>query len=117
LEDLQYGYPYEFLIRSGRAVMIPAYWARWSEVHDIFCNMKTIAITMEEDDLKRIDKVAGSRTGTPMNRSQFIREAVRDYLARIEKTAEEEREREIFSRNRHRLHQQALALIKEQAKP
>jgi dienelactone hydrolase len=26
LENLQYGYPYEFLIRSGRAVMIPAYW-------------------------------------------------------------------------------------------
>src|SRR5213593_2416402 len=26
MEDLQYGYPYEFLIRSGRAVMIPAYW-------------------------------------------------------------------------------------------
>jgi len=26
LGDLQYGYPYEFLIRSGRAVMIPAYW-------------------------------------------------------------------------------------------
>ena len=26
MENLQYGYPYEFLIRSGRAVMIPAYW-------------------------------------------------------------------------------------------
>src|SRR5882672_7906777 len=26
MADLQYGYPYEFLIRSGRAVMIPAYW-------------------------------------------------------------------------------------------
>src|SRR5215470_891297 len=26
MEDMQYGYPYEFLIRSGRAVMIPAYW-------------------------------------------------------------------------------------------
>ncbi len=82
----------------------------------ILCNMKTIAITMDEDDLKRIDKVAASVEGVK-NRSQFIRQAVRDYLARIEKTAEEEREREIFRRNRHRLHQQALALIKEQAKP
>jgi formylglycine-generating enzyme required for sulfatase activity len=26
MEEMQYGYPYEFLIRSGRAVMIPAYW-------------------------------------------------------------------------------------------
>ena len=72
---------------------------------------------MEEDDLKRIDKLASSGAGQQINRSQFIREAVRDYLARIEKAAEEEREREIFSRNRHRLHQQALALIREQAKP
>ena len=79
--------------------------------------MKTIAITIEEDDLKRIDKLASSGAGQQINRSQFIREAVRDYLARIEKAAEEEREREIFSRNRHRLHQQALALIREQAKP
>ena len=79
--------------------------------------MKTIAITIEEDDLRRIDDLAGSMSERPLNRSQFIREAVRDYLARIEKAAEEEREREIFKRNRHRLHQQALALIKEQAKP
>src|SRR5881409_1783418 len=78
--------------------------------------MKTIAITMDEDDLNRIDKVTASTEGVK-NRSQFIRQAVRDYLARIEKAAEEEREREIFRRNRHRLHQQALALIKEQAKP
>ena len=79
--------------------------------------MKTIAITIEEDDLRRIDNLADSMPGHSLNRSQFIREAVRDYLARIENAAEEEREREIFSRNRHRLYQQALALIKEQAKP
>ena len=79
-------------------------------------NMKTIAITIEEDILQRID-AAGKAKGTPVNRSQFIREAVRDYLARMEKTVEEEREREIFRRNSRRLHQQAVALIKEQAKP
>lgn len=83
---------------------------------DIINNMKTIAITMEEDDLRRIDDAARKVSGAPHNRSQFIREAVRDYLSRIEKAAEEEREREIFKRNRRRLHQEALALIKEQAK-
>ena len=80
-------------------------------------NMKTIAITMEEDILRRIDQAAVKTAGTPPNRSQFIRAAVRDYLTRIEKAAEDEREKEIFRRNRRRLHQQALALIKEQAKP
>jgi metal-responsive CopG/Arc/MetJ family transcriptional regulator len=80
-------------------------------------NMKTIAITIEEDILQRIDQAAGKPKGTPVNRSQFIREAVRDYLSRMEKTVEEEREREIFRRNRRRLYQQAVALIKEQAKP
>ena len=79
--------------------------------------MKTIAITIEEDDLRRIDNLAGSMPGRSLNRSQFIREAVRDYLERIERAAEEKREREIFKRNRNRLHQQATALIKEQAKP
>jgi metal-responsive CopG/Arc/MetJ family transcriptional regulator len=78
--------------------------------------MKTIAITMEEGDVRRIDEAAGKRAGGPVNRSEFIRDAVRDYLSRMEKAEEEEREREIFRRNRRRLHQQALALIKEQAK-
>jgi len=78
--------------------------------------MKTIAITIEEDILQRIC-AAHKAKGTPINRSQFIREAVRDYLERMEKTAEEEREREIFRGNRRRLYQQAVALIKEQAKP
>ena len=78
--------------------------------------MKTIAITIEEDILQRIC-AAHKAKGTPINRSQFIREAVRDYLARMEKTVEEEREGEIFRRHKRRLHQQAAALIKEQAKP
>jgi metal-responsive CopG/Arc/MetJ family transcriptional regulator len=72
---------------------------------------------MEEDDLRRIDEAAGKRPGAPVNRSQFIREAVRDYLLRIETASEQEREKEIFRINRRRLEQQARALIKEQAKP
>ena len=79
-------------------------------------NMKTIAITIEEDVLQRIDKLAASRGAQPVNRSQFIREAVKDHLARIERADEEEREKEIFRHNRTRLHRQALALIKEQGR-
>jgi metal-responsive CopG/Arc/MetJ family transcriptional regulator len=77
--------------------------------------MKTIAITIEEDMLKRIDAIAETRESA--NRSQFIREAIRDHLARVEKRAEEERERSIFRRHRLKLRQQAVALIKEQGKP
>ena len=77
--------------------------------------MKTIAITIEDDILRRIDHFTKKdQSGT--NRSQFIRKAVREYLMRLEKAAEEERERELIHRNRHRLHSEALALIKEQAK-
>ena len=79
--------------------------------------MKTIAITIEEDILKRIDDVAAGRGQPAVNRSKFIREAVKDHLARIERAGEEEREKEIFRRNRSRLHKQAVALIKEQGKP
>jgi metal-responsive CopG/Arc/MetJ family transcriptional regulator len=77
----------------------------------IIPNMKTIAITIGEDMLNRIDAIAGA------NRSRLIREAIGDHLDRIEKASEEEREGEILKRNRRKLHQQALALIKEQAKP
>jgi len=73
-------------------------------------NMKTIAITIEDDVLNRIDTLAD-------NRSEFIRKAVHDYLAHIEKLDEEQRERKIFRQNRERLRQEAIALIKEQAKP
>jgi metal-responsive CopG/Arc/MetJ family transcriptional regulator len=78
--------------------------------------MKTIAITIAEDMLNRIDAVAVKNGQSTANRSRFIREAIGDHLARIEKASEDEREREIVKRNRRKLHQQALALIREQTK-
>ena len=74
--------------------------------------MKTIAISVDEDMLRRIDGL-----GTGVNRSQLIRKAVQEYLAHLERVAEEEREREIFKRHRRKLERQAIALVKEQAKP
>jgi len=78
--------------------------------------MKTIAITIDEAMLDRVDRLAGHRGDTP-NRSKIIRAAVAEYLARIERAAEEEREREVFRQHRGRLRRQAAALVKEQAKP
>ena len=71
--------------------------------------MKTIAITIGTDILSRIDHTA-------TNRSEFIRTAVDDYLSRMERADQEERERQILKRNRERLRREAIALIREQAK-
>jgi metal-responsive CopG/Arc/MetJ family transcriptional regulator len=72
--------------------------------------MKTIAITIDDDVLNRIDHVAD-------NRSEFIRKAVHEYLAQIGRLEEEQRERKVFKQNRERLRREAIALVKEQAKP
>jgi hypothetical protein len=45
-----------------------------------------------------------------------VRQAVKDYLARLERLEEEEREREILRRHRARLKRQSAALVHEQAK-
>ena len=76
--------------------------------------MKTIAISMDENLLRGIDRFAASRTG--LNRSRVIRDAVGRYLSDVERLAEEDRESEIFRKNRSRLARQTAALVKEQAK-
>jgi len=75
--------------------------------------MKTIAITIDEPTLWRIDELAKQRG---MNRSEVVREAAQDYIAEREAESDEERERKIFRRYKNRLKKQTAALIKEQAK-
>jgi len=78
--------------------------------------MKTIAITIDDHMLQRIDHIVIGNGVTRRNRSQIIRQAIQEYLERMERLVEEEREREIFQRHRQRLARQATALVKEQAK-
>ena len=75
--------------------------------------MKTIALTIDEPTLGRIDDLA-KRQG--MNRSELMREAAQDYIAEKEAESEEERERKIFYRHKKKLKKQTAALIREQAK-
>jgi metal-responsive CopG/Arc/MetJ family transcriptional regulator len=75
--------------------------------------MKTIAITIDEPTLRRIDELAKQRG---MNRSEVVREAAQEYIAEKEAESEEERERKIFRRYKNKLKKQTGALIKEQAK-
>jgi metal-responsive CopG/Arc/MetJ family transcriptional regulator len=74
--------------------------------------MKTIAITIDDLILQRLEKVAGST-----NRSKLIRDAVEHYLARLERAAAEEHEAAILRRHRGRLARQAAAAVRVQAKP
>ena len=78
--------------------------------------MKTIAITIEENMLLRIDRLVSSQIEDSRNRSQIIRQAVSKFVEQREQQNEEAREREIFQRHRQRLARQADALVKEQAK-
>ena len=82
----------------------------------IFTDMKTIAITIEENMLLRIDRLVSSQIEDSRNRSQIIRQAVSKFVEQREQQNEEAREREIFQRHRQRLARQADALVKEQAK-
>jgi metal-responsive CopG/Arc/MetJ family transcriptional regulator len=78
--------------------------------------MKTIAISIDENMLRRVDRFTSKTGDQRQNRSQLIRQAVQKYVESLERQAEEEREREIFRRQRQRLERQAIALVKEQAK-
>jgi metal-responsive CopG/Arc/MetJ family transcriptional regulator len=78
--------------------------------------MKTIAITIEEDLIARMDRFAVVK-GVRGNRSRIVREALREYLTHFERLTEEKREGEIFKKYRAKLTRQAAALVKEQAKP
>jgi metal-responsive CopG/Arc/MetJ family transcriptional regulator len=80
-------------------------------------NMKTIAITIDADMLDRLDRLAGRGHRIPGNRSRVIREAVREYVSRLERLAQEEQEAAVVRRHRGRLARQASALVREQAKP
>jgi len=78
--------------------------------------MRTIAVTIDEGMLQHIDRLMAVESAPWKSRSEMIRQALREFVARLERLAEEDREREIFRRRRSRLNRQAEALVKEQAR-
>jgi metal-responsive CopG/Arc/MetJ family transcriptional regulator len=78
--------------------------------------MKTIAITIDEPTLKRVDRLASDTQFHFRNRSEIIRKAVEQFVKQVEREAEEQRETEIFRRHKSQINRQAVALIKEQAR-
>ena len=77
--------------------------------------MKTIAISIDDETLERLDRLTTTTPGTK-NRSQVIRKAVREYVQRVEQSADDEREARIVRQHRGRLSREARALVREQAK-
>jgi Arc/MetJ-type ribon-helix-helix transcriptional regulator len=78
--------------------------------------MKTIAISIEDETLDRMDRLTATKDRRFRNRSKMIQEAMREYLTRVERLEEETREREILQKHRVRLAREADALVREQAK-
>jgi metal-responsive CopG/Arc/MetJ family transcriptional regulator len=78
--------------------------------------MKTIAISIDEPTLAALDRLAGKRRER-RNRSELVRQALAEFLAKRERLEMEARDRGTLARHRARLARQARALIAEQARP
>jgi metal-responsive CopG/Arc/MetJ family transcriptional regulator len=65
--------------------------------------MKTIAITIDKPTLLRIDRLVTKSSVFRKGRSEVIRQAVREFVARLDRLAKEEQERKILQRHRTRL--------------
>jgi len=78
--------------------------------------MKTIAISIDEAALERVDRLAAGNGDKRQNRSEVIRRAVEEYIARLERQAREERDNQIIGRRHKKFNRQAAALIREQAR-
>ncbi len=78
--------------------------------------MKTIAVTVDEVTLRLLDELAASEPQR-RTRSALVRTALREFADRERRRVVEEREREIFRRNRQQLTRQARLLVKGQARP
>jgi len=78
--------------------------------------MKTIAISIDEPTLSALDQLAqkGAARG---KRSELVREALVEFLARREAQEQEALERAAIAKHRSRLARQAKAMVAEQARP
>lgn len=83
--------------------------------------MKTIAVSIDEASLEAIDQLARARGrrrgGSPANRSEVVRRAVQEFIARERRHEREEKDRRVLAAHRELIARQAEALVAEQAEP
>jgi metal-responsive CopG/Arc/MetJ family transcriptional regulator len=80
-------------------------------------NMKTIAISIDEANLAALDRLARS-TGRGRGRggrSEVVRQAVREFVARHRQREREESDRKVLAENRQTIERQVNGLVAEQA--
>lgn len=77
--------------------------------------MKTIAVTVDDATLGLLDELIGSGPRR-RTRSALVRAALREFAEKERRRVIEEREREIFRKNRKQLAREARLLIQEQAR-
>lgn len=78
--------------------------------------MKTIAVSIDEPTILALDRlVRGGRK--QRKRSELVRQALAEFLARRAREEREQRERVAISRHRALLARQAKALVAVQAEP
>ena len=75
--------------------------------------VKTIAISIDEASLAALDRL--TRGGR--NRSELVREAVSEFVKRLEREGREADERRVLSRSKRALARETAALVSDQAKP
>jgi metal-responsive CopG/Arc/MetJ family transcriptional regulator len=85
--------------------------------------MRTIAISIDQDSLDALDRMAAPAKASGReasqrraNRSEMIRRAVRQFVERHERAASEAADRRAIARHRKALGREAAALVGEQAK-
>jgi len=82
--------------------------------------MKTIAISIDDETKSSLDRLIGRRRvgsgGQGRLRSQIVRTAIREFIAREEKREREEREMTALAKHRKTLARQLEVLVSEQAK-
>jgi metal-responsive CopG/Arc/MetJ family transcriptional regulator len=76
-------------------------------------NMNTIAVTIDPSTLKRLNALVKD---LGRNRSELVREAVRQFLERERIRREEEQQAKVIHRHRRRLALQTAALVREQGR-
>jgi metal-responsive CopG/Arc/MetJ family transcriptional regulator len=80
-------------------------------------NVKTSAISIDEEMLACMDRLVGQGGRGATNRSRLIRQAVREHLVRLERMREDTREATLVRRHRGRLARQARTLVRAQTNP
>jgi metal-responsive CopG/Arc/MetJ family transcriptional regulator len=78
--------------------------------------MKTIAISIDEPTLGALDRLA-QKGRARRKRSELVREALVEFLARREDQEQEALERAAIAKHRVLLARQAKAMVAEQAQP